>query len=109
MLAVSALSNADLLGLPVQEVERDCASACAALSMPMPLAVSLKGGDISRIPAQLLAVLRQPESAIPLTPSLKASLRQGIILHVSHIPSTIQSRMCLHEITFLCFSTLICI
>lgn len=61
--------------LRAQEVERDCAAACAALSMPMPLAVSLKGEDISRIPEQLLSVLHQPEAAVPLTPSLKACAR----------------------------------
>ncbi len=55
----------------MQEVERVCAEACAALSMPMPMAVSLSGGDAARVPSQLLSVLRNPDAAIPLTPSLK--------------------------------------
>jgi hypothetical protein len=54
-----------------QEVESACADACAELAMPMPLAVSLSGGDATRLPQQLLSVLRSPEGAIPLTPSLK--------------------------------------
>lgn len=55
----------------VQEVERACAEACAALSMPMPMTVSLAGGDAARVPSQLLSILRNPDAAIPLTPSLK--------------------------------------
>ena len=54
-----------------QEVEGACAEACAELGMPMPLQVSLSGGDAARIPQQLLSVMRSPEGAIPLTPSLK--------------------------------------
>jgi hypothetical protein len=58
--------------MPEQEVERESAAMCAELSMQMPMAVSLRGGDVTRVPGQLLAILRQPEAAVPLTPSLKA-------------------------------------
>ncbi|BDA51482.1 mitochondrial Rho GTPase 2 [Coccomyxa sp. Obi] len=73
------LAAKDDLGMS-PEVERACAEACAALSMPMPIAVSLAGGDAARIPSQLLSVLRNPDAAIPLTPSLKAARRYNRML-----------------------------
>ncbi|CAL8465634.1 g5170 [Coccomyxa elongata] len=73
------LAAKDDLGMS-PEVERACAEACAALSMPMPMTVSLAGGDAARVPSQLLSVLRNPEAAIPLTPSLKAVRRYNRML-----------------------------
>ncbi|EIE18377.1 hypothetical protein COCSUDRAFT_38657 [Coccomyxa subellipsoidea C-169] len=64
------LAAKDDLGMS-PEVEAACAEACAELAMPMPLAMSLSGGDAARIPQQLLSILRSPDGAIPLTPSLK--------------------------------------
>ena len=54
-----------------QDVERECAAACASLAMPMPLNVSLRAEDLSQLQRHLLQLLQQPEPLVPFTPSLK--------------------------------------
>ena len=55
----------------MQDVERECAAACASLAMPMPLNVSLRREDLAQLQQRLLALLMQPDPAVPFTPSLK--------------------------------------
>ena len=55
----------------VQDVERECAAACASLAMPMPVNVSLRAEDLAQLQQRLLALLMQPDPAVPFTPSLK--------------------------------------
>ena len=54
-----------------QDVERECAAACASLAMPMPLNVSLRAEDLSQLQRHLLELLQQLEPPVPFTPSLK--------------------------------------
>lgn len=56
---------------PAQEVERECAAACASLAMPMPLNVSLRAEDLSQLQHHLLELLQRLEPPVPFTPSLK--------------------------------------
>ena len=58
----------------VQDVERECAAACASLAMPMPLNVSLRPEDLSQLQQHLLMLLQQPEQPVPFTPSLRVRL-----------------------------------
>ena len=55
----------------IQDVERECAAACASLAMPMPLNVSLRSDDLLQLQQRLLGMLMQPDPAVPFTPSLK--------------------------------------
>ena len=55
----------------MQDVERECAAACASLAMPMPLNVSLRAEDLAQLQQRLLALLMQPDPVVPFTPSLK--------------------------------------
>ena len=55
----------------VQDVERECAAACASLAMPMPLNVSLRAEDLAQLQQRLLVLLMQPDPAVPFTPTLK--------------------------------------
>ena len=55
----------------MQDVERECAAACASLAMPMPLNVSLRAEDLAQLQRHLSELLMQPEPAVPFTPSLK--------------------------------------
>ena len=57
--------------LAMQDVERECAAACASLAMPMPLNVSLRSEDLAQLQQRLLVLLMQPDPAVPFTPSLK--------------------------------------
>ncbi|CAK0731768.1 hypothetical protein CVIRNUC_000040 [Coccomyxa viridis] len=68
------LAAKDDLGMS-QDVERECAAACASLAMPMPLNVSLRTEDLAQLQQRLLALLMQPDPAVPFTPSLKAAKR----------------------------------
>ncbi len=71
MLSNVADAVSDFPVLAVQDVERECAAACASLAMATPLNVALRPGDILRLQHHLLALLLQPEPSVPFTPSLK--------------------------------------
>ena len=60
--------------LAAQDVERECAAACASLAMATPLNVALRSGDLLRLQGHLLSLLLQPEPSVPFTPSLKVCL-----------------------------------